>query len=69
MFFLLNNGLMTDELFENTLSYTESYLKRANSKGDDSIDNNLIYGLNNALKAYNYIMDENVDAEDETKAE
>lgn len=66
MFFLLNNGLMTDELFENTLSYTESYLKRANSKGDDSIDNNLIYGLNNALKAYNYIMDESVDAEDET---
>lgn len=52
MFFMMRNNCLTDELLNQTLLYCKGYLKYISS---NTLENNVISGINGALKAVNFI--------------
>ncbi len=58
LFFMLESGKLTDEILENKLAYIKGYLKKIRT---DNLTNNLIYGINNGRKAFEYIIEADED--------
>lgn len=67
MFFLLREGKLTDSLLSQTLAYTKTYLSRIREDKEGS--NNLIYGINNALKAVDFIYRNGTETKEEKEQE
>lgn len=53
LFFMLESDKLNEKILENKLSYIKAYLKNVRDNNDT---NNLIYGINNGRKAFEYVV-------------